>query len=93
MRCLTTFLLLIPPIKTKPSHQFLDSPDNMAQVSSIMKNASVLAVVALSAAAAVSAQATAPATPPDAGSALSIPISGVVIGSSMLLSFVALFRN
>ncbi|KAI3819961.1 hypothetical protein L1987_13815 [Smallanthus sonchifolius] len=75
------------------SHQFLHSPDKMAKVSSILKNASIVAVVALSAAAAVSAQATAPEPSPDAGSALSVPISGVVIGSSVLLSFAALFRN
>ncbi|PWA40191.1 hypothetical protein CTI12_AA124590 [Artemisia annua] len=65
----------------------------MAQVSSIVKKASVFAIVALSAVAAVSAQATAPAPSPDAGAAFSVPMSGVVIGSSMLLSFVALFRN
>ncbi|KAL7584436.1 hypothetical protein Lser_V15G42515 [Lactuca serriola] len=66
----------------------------MAQISSnIMKKASVLAVVAFSVAATVSAQATAPAPSPDAGVAFSVPISGVVIGSSMLLSLVALFRH
>ncbi|KAL7585789.1 hypothetical protein Lser_V15G42516 [Lactuca serriola] len=65
----------------------------MAQVSSIVKKASVLAVVALSAVATVSAQSMAPAPSPDAGAAFSVPISGVVIGSSMLLSLVALFRN
>ncbi|GJW78592.1 RNA-directed DNA polymerase, eukaryota [Tanacetum coccineum] len=58
----------------------------MAQVS-IVKKASVFAIVALSAVAAVSAQATAPAPSPDAGAAFSFPMSGVVIGSSMLLSF------
>lgn len=65
----------------------------MAQVSSIVKKASVLAVFALSAVATVSAQSMAPAPSPDAGAAFSVPISGVVIGSSMLLSLVALFRN
>ncbi|GJT26827.1 hypothetical protein Tco_0907102, partial [Tanacetum coccineum] len=59
----------------------------------IVKKASVFAIVALSAVAAVSAQATAPAPSPDAGAAFSFPMSGVVIGSSMLLSFVGLFRN
>ncbi|KVH94731.1 hypothetical protein Ccrd_003203 [Cynara cardunculus var. scolymus] len=62
----------------------------MAQVSSIVKKASILAVVALSAAVTVSAQSISPAPSPDAGAAFSIPVSGVVIGSSMLLSFVAL---
>ncbi|KAL4558092.1 hypothetical protein LXL04_036288 [Taraxacum kok-saghyz] len=65
----------------------------MAQISSIVKKASVLAVVALSAVATVSAQSMAPAPSPDAGAAFSVPISGVVIGSSMLLSLVALLRN
>ncbi|KAI3760602.1 hypothetical protein L1987_50999 [Smallanthus sonchifolius] len=65
----------------------------MAQVSNVVKRASVVAVVALSAAAAVSAQATAPAPSPDAGAAVSIPVSGLVIGSSMLLSLLALFKN
>ncbi|KAJ0883201.1 hypothetical protein HanPSC8_Chr10g0418751 [Helianthus annuus] len=65
----------------------------MAQVSNIVKKASVVAVVALSAAAAVSAQATAPAPSPDAGAAFSVPVSRVLIGSSMLMSLVALFRN
>ncbi|PWA81544.1 hypothetical protein CTI12_AA185450 [Artemisia annua] len=65
----------------------------MAQVNTIVKRASVFAIVALSAVAAVSAQVTAPAPSPDAGAAFSVPISGVMIGSSMLLSFVALFRN
>ncbi|PWA63682.1 hypothetical protein CTI12_AA351840 [Artemisia annua] len=51
----------------------------MAQVSSIAKKASVFAIMALSAVAAVSAQATAPAPSPDAGAAFSVPISGIMI--------------
>ncbi|KAJ0621964.1 hypothetical protein HanRHA438_Chr01g0013581 [Helianthus annuus] len=64
----------------------------MAQVS-IVKKASMIAIVAvaLSAASAVSAQAPAPS--PDAGAAFSLPASGVMVGTSLLLSFVALFRN
>ncbi|KAI3507593.1 hypothetical protein L1887_22581 [Cichorium endivia] len=65
----------------------------MAQISSIVKKVSLIAVVAFSVAATVSAQATAPAPSPDAGSSFSVPVSGVVIGSSMLLSLVALFRH
>lgn len=65
----------------------------MAQINSIAKKASVFAIVALAAAASVSAQAIAPAPSPDVGAAFSVPLSGVVIGSSMLLSLVALFRN
>ncbi|KAI3750221.1 hypothetical protein L2E82_20852 [Cichorium intybus] len=61
----------------------------MAQLS-IVNKVSVLAVVALSAAATVSAQAMAPAPSPDAGAAFSLPASGVMIGTSLLLSFVAL---
>ncbi|KAD3338581.1 hypothetical protein E3N88_34102 [Mikania micrantha] len=67
----------------------------MAQVS-IAKKASILAIatVAISAAI-VSGQefASAPAPSPDAGAALSLPVSGVMIGSSLILSFIALFRN
>ena len=63
----------------------------MAQVS-IVRKVSMLAVVVALAATTVSAQAPAPS--PDAvGAAFSIPTSGVMIGSSLLLSFVALFRN
>ncbi|KAI3750219.1 hypothetical protein L2E82_20849 [Cichorium intybus] len=65
----------------------------MAQIGSIVKKVSLIAVVAFSVAATVSAQATAPAPSPDAGAAFSVPVSGVVIGSSMLLSLVALFRH
>ncbi|KAL8215313.1 hypothetical protein R6Q57_004762 [Mikania cordata] len=70
-------------------------PEEMAQVS-IAKKASVLAIatVAISATI-VSGQefASAPAPSPDAGAALSLPVSGVMIGSSLILSFIALFRN
>ncbi|GKA21075.1 reverse transcriptase [Tanacetum coccineum] len=41
----------------------------------------------------VSAQVSAPAPSPDVGMGLSIPVSGVMIGLSLVLSFVALFRN
>ncbi|KAL7583589.1 hypothetical protein Lser_V15G42519 [Lactuca serriola] len=64
----------------------------MAQLS-IVKKASVLVVVALSAAATVSAQAMAPAPSPDAGAAFSLPTSSFMIGTSLVLSFVALLRN
>ncbi|KAI3678112.1 hypothetical protein L6452_37393 [Arctium lappa] len=68
----------------------------MAQLS-IVKKASVVVVVvvmvALSAAATVCAQAQAPAPSPDAGAAFSVPASGVMIGTSLLLSFMALLRN
>ncbi|KAK9065785.1 hypothetical protein SSX86_015186 [Deinandra increscens subsp. villosa] len=66
----------------------------MAQVS-IVKRASAVVVVALAAAATVSAQefAMAPAPSPDAGAAFNVPISGVMIATSLVLSFVALLRN
>ncbi|GJY41933.1 hypothetical protein Tco_0429203 [Tanacetum coccineum] len=70
-----------------------DFTNKMKEIRHIVKKASVFAIVALSAVAAVSAQATAPAPSPDAGAAFSFPMSGVVIGSSMLLSFVGLFWN
>ncbi|GKC96897.1 hypothetical protein Tco_1162339 [Tanacetum coccineum] len=62
--------------------------------SRIVKKASVIAVFAM-AISAVSAQefASAPAPSPLAGAAYSVPASGVMIGTSILLSFVALFRN
>ncbi|KAK1428833.1 hypothetical protein QVD17_17673 [Tagetes erecta] len=50
-----------------------------------------IVVVALTAVSVVSAQAPAPS--PDAGAAFSVPASGVVIGTSLFFSFVALFRN
>lgn len=74
-------------------HGFQSSESQMAQVSNIMKKASVVALVAISAAATVSAQATAPAPSPDAGAAFSVQVSGVMIGTSLLLSLVAFFRN
>ena len=53
----------------------------------------MLAVVVV-ALAATTVSAQAPAHSPDAaGAAFSVPASGVMIGSSLLLSFVALFRN
>ncbi|KAL7598510.1 hypothetical protein Lser_V15G26340 [Lactuca serriola] len=65
----------------------------MAQVS-MVKKASVLAIVAVAiSAATVSAQELAPAPSPLAGAAFSLPASSVMIGTSLLLSFVALFRN
>nr|GEX93313.1 hypothetical protein LSAT_5X162741 [Tanacetum cinerariifolium] len=54
--------------------------------------AAVVAVIALSAVATVSAQAMAPAPAPT-GTGLSLSASGVMIGTSLLLSTVALFRN
>ncbi|KAI3811703.1 hypothetical protein L1987_21432 [Smallanthus sonchifolius] len=67
----------------------------MAYVS-IVKKASVIAVVAVAiATGTASAQglASAPAPSPDAGAAFSLPASGMMIGTSLVLSFVALFRN
>ncbi|KAK1412902.1 hypothetical protein QVD17_34497 [Tagetes erecta] len=69
----------------------------MAQIS-IVKKASAVVVMALAAAATVSAQefasAPAPSAPsPDAGSAFSAPASGVMIATSLVLSLVALLRN
>ncbi|KAI3679670.1 hypothetical protein L2E82_51068 [Cichorium intybus] len=80
------------PILSIPIRKINSGFGEMAQVN-IVKKVSMLAVVAvaLSAATAVSAQAPAPS--PDAGAAFSLPASGVMIGTSLLLSFAALFRN
>lgn len=66
----------------------------MAQVS-IVKKVSVAVVVALVAATTVSAQefAPAPAPGPIAGGAFSAQASGVMIGTSLVLSLVAFLRN
>ncbi|CAH1446680.1 unnamed protein product [Lactuca virosa] len=77
----------------KFSSQCLKLEPFLSMKLSIVKKASVLVVVALSAVATVSAQAMAPAPSPDAGAAFSIPASGVMIGTSLVLSFVALLRN
>ncbi|MFS7980117.1 hypothetical protein Hanom_Chr10g00935561 [Helianthus anomalus] len=65
----------------------------MAQVS-IVKKASVLMIVAV-AISAVTVSGQAPAPLPDfvARAAFSLPASGIMIGTSLVLSFVALFRN
>ncbi|KAI3667424.1 hypothetical protein L6452_42481 [Arctium lappa] len=72
----------------------LKSIAEMAQVSVVRKVSmvAVVAVVALSAAAST-VLAQGPAPSPDAGAAFSLPASGVMIGTSLILSFVALFRN
>nr|GEZ02040.1 hypothetical protein LSAT_9X27740 [Tanacetum cinerariifolium] len=69
--------------------------DALSEIWTMVKdqNTSVFFIVALFTAAAVSAQATTPAPSPDAGATFSVLISGVVIGSSMLLSLVALFKS
>ncbi|GJV69981.1 hypothetical protein Tco_1485490 [Tanacetum coccineum] len=66
----------------------------MAQFS-IVKKVSVVVVVALVAATTVSAQefAPAPAPGPIAGGAFSAQASGVMIGTSLVLSLVAFLRN
>ncbi|KAI3788203.1 hypothetical protein L2E82_00940 [Cichorium intybus] len=64
----------------------------MAQVS-ILKKASILAVVAVALSAAFTVSAQGPAPSPDAGAAFSLPTSGVLVGTSLLFSFIALFRN
>ncbi|KAF5795089.1 hypothetical protein HanXRQr2_Chr08g0335641 [Helianthus annuus] len=65
----------------------------MAQVS-IVKKALVLAIVAVAiSAVTVSAQASAPSPDFVARAAFSLPASGMMIGTSLVLPFVALFRN
>ncbi|KAK2999046.1 hypothetical protein RJ639_023040 [Escallonia herrerae] len=66
----------------------------MARVSSAI-NALLLAfvVAAFSAVATVSAQEMAPAPAPDAGSALSLPVSGALLGASLLLSLLAFSKH
>ncbi|KAL8036901.1 hypothetical protein ABFX02_11G006600 [Erythranthe guttata] len=66
----------------------------MAQIS-ISKAVVLLAyaVVALSAYAATTVSAQAPAPSPDAGGAFSLPVSGAAVGASLLLSVFALLRH
>ncbi|KAI3679669.1 hypothetical protein L2E82_51067 [Cichorium intybus] len=63
-----------------------------AQVSNVKKT-SILAAVAVALAAASTVSAQGPAPSPDAGAAFSLPTSGVLVGTSLLFSFIALFRN
>ncbi|PWA83443.1 hypothetical protein CTI12_AA168630 [Artemisia annua] len=67
----------------------------MAQVNNRVKKATVIVVIALLAVATVSAQAMAPAPAPSptTGVGYSLPASGVMIGTSLLISMVALLRN
>lgn len=64
----------------------------MAQVN-IVKRASMMVVVAVALTAATTVSAQAPAPSPDVGAAFSLPTSGVMIATSLLLSFVALLKN
>ncbi|KAJ9543767.1 hypothetical protein OSB04_023474 [Centaurea solstitialis] len=64
----------------------------MAQFS-IVKKASMIAVVAVALTAASTVSAQGPAPSPDAGAAFSVPASGVMIATSLLVSFVALLKN
>ncbi|KAK4377931.1 hypothetical protein RND71_004227 [Anisodus tanguticus] len=64
----------------------------MAQVSSIIK-AFVLAVVLAAVAASAQEVGLAPAPSPDAGAGFSVPVSGALIGTSLLVSLFASLRN
>ncbi|KAK2983357.1 hypothetical protein RJ640_010734 [Escallonia rubra] len=85
--------------RRRPTHVasfalFLQSLASMAPASSTIKALFFAFVVAaFSAAATVSAQEMAPAPAPDAGSALSLPVSGALVGASLLLSLLAFSRH
>ncbi|GAA0168176.1 hypothetical protein Leryth_021502 [Lithospermum erythrorhizon] len=66
----------------------------MAQISSIAKKLVVVAV-AFAAFATVSAQegAFAPAPSPDAGAAFNLPVSGALVGASLVCSAFAMLRH
>lgn len=65
----------------------------MAKLSNFFE-AAIMLLLALSAfAATASAQASAPAPSPDAGGAFSLPISGAVVGASLLVSALAVMRH
>ncbi|KAM3205547.1 hypothetical protein BC332_26628 [Capsicum chinense] len=64
----------------------------MAHVSSIFK-AFVLVVVFAAVATSAQEVALAPAPSPDAGAGFSVPVSGVLIGTSLLFSLFASLRN
>ncbi|KAM7524546.1 hypothetical protein LguiA_014448 [Lonicera macranthoides] len=67
----------------------------MAQVSIVVKSFLLAFVLAIfSVAATVSAQdSMAPAPSPDAGAGFSLPVSGAVVGVSLLASVVGLLRH
>ncbi|KAF1001647.1 hypothetical protein AG4045_026959 [Apium graveolens] len=62
----------------------------MAQISSFVVKA---LLVALLAAVAVSGQEMSPAPSPDVGAGFSLPVSTAVVGTSLILSLVALIRS
>ncbi|KAK4345948.1 hypothetical protein RND71_036124 [Anisodus tanguticus] len=64
----------------------------MAQVSSIIK-AFILAIVLAAVAASAQEVGLAPSPSPDAGAGFSVPISGALIGTSLLVSLFASLRN
>ncbi|KAH0721248.1 hypothetical protein KY290_006166 [Solanum tuberosum] len=64
----------------------------MAQFSSIVK-AFVLVVVLAAVASSAQEVGLAPAPSPDAGAGCSVPVSGVLIGTSLLFSLFASLRN
>ncbi|KDP37352.1 hypothetical protein JCGZ_06806 [Jatropha curcas] len=64
----------------------------MAQVS-ISKALAVMIVVFAVVFPAVSAQVAAPAPSPDAGAGFSLPVSGAVVGLSLLVSFLGLLKH
>ncbi|KAG5583399.1 hypothetical protein H5410_054026 [Solanum commersonii] len=64
----------------------------MAQFSSIVK-AFVLVVVLAAVAGSAQEVGLAPAPSPDAGAGCSVPVSGVLIGTSLLFSLFASLRN
>ncbi|CAI9787551.1 unnamed protein product [Fraxinus pennsylvanica] len=64
----------------------------MAQISIAKSLLLAYAVVAISAAA-VTVSAQGPAPSPDAGDALSLPVSGAIIGTSLLFSLFAILRH
>ncbi|CAK9165070.1 unnamed protein product [Ilex paraguariensis] len=72
----------------KPS---LRNPSPMAQVN-IFK-ALVLAFIVAVVTASAQDIGSAPAPSPDAGAAFSLPVSGALIGTSLLLSVLSLFRH
>lgn len=68
----------------------------MAQIKAGFTNAVMLGflLAALSSmVATVSAQASEPSPSPDAGAAFSLPVSGAVVASSLVLSALAVFRH
>lgn len=64
-----------------------------AQISIFSSAFAVVLVLAMFAAVSAQELSSAPAPSPDAGAAFSLPVSGAVVGTSLVLSVLAFLKN